>query len=307
MARKFNGSDEYLQIGNVPVSAAPITVSCLFNSDDITHNGCMVHLTDRNETDEYFMLTIRGADPGDFVQWTARTTGTNVSATSTLAFTNVGWHHACGIEYAADSRAVFYDGGNKGTETTNVVPAGLDRTALGSMQDSSPGLYYNGELAEVAIWNVALTDAEVYILSLGTSPLLVRPESLVAYWPLMGRTSPEIDLIGRFELTVTGATIIEHPPVLYAHHVQIGLVAAAVPGTTTIQLDWTDNSDNEDGFSIERKTDAGVFAEIDTVGAGIETYDNINVPVGHTYTYRVKATSSALGDSEYSNEAAEVV
>ncbi len=87
-----------------------------------------------------------------------------------------------------------------------------------------------------------------------------------------------------------------------------GLVAAlGAPGTTTIQLDWTDTSEHEDGFSIERKTDAGAFGEIDTVGVGVETYDNVNVPVGHTYAYRVKAESAALGDSEYSNEAAETV
>ncbi len=82
---------------------------------------------------------------------------------------------------------------------------------------------------------------------------------------------------------------------------------AAVGGTTTIRLNWTDYSEHEDGFSIERKTDAGAFGEIDTVAADIETYDNVLVPTGHTYTYRVKAESAALGDSEYSNEAAETV
>ncbi len=82
---------------------------------------------------------------------------------------------------------------------------------------------------------------------------------------------------------------------------------ASAAATTTIQLDWIDNSEHEDGFSIERKTDAGAFAEIDTVAADVETYDNVNVPEGHTYTYRVKATSTPLGDSEYSNEAAETV
>ena len=94
-------------------------------------------------------------------------------------------------------------------------------------------------------------------------------------------------------------TLFEPPPWT------LGLPGA--PATTTIQLDWTDVSGHEDGFSIERKTDAGAFGEIDTVAAGIETYNNVDVPIGHTYTYRVKATSTALGDSEYSNEAAETV
>ena len=77
----------------------------------------------------------------------------------------------------------------------------------------------------------------------------------------------------------------------------------AGPGTTTVQLDWTDVSENEDGFSIERAEDAGAFAEIDTVGAGVETYDDLLLPTGHTYHYRVRATSATLGYSEYSNEA----
>ena len=74
------------------------------------------------------------------------------------------------------------------------------------------------------------------------------------------------------------------------------------PVDTTIRLTWTDNSEGEDGFSIERDDDGGGFVEIDTVGAGVETYDDVDVPTGATYTYRVRALSAALGDSEYSNE-----
>jgi len=101
-----------------------------------------------------------------------------------------------------------------------------------------------------------------------------------------------------------------HADPLQAFRAPSARLAVAVlppPGTTTIRLNWTDNSEHEDGFSIERKTDAGAFAEIDTVAAGVETYDDGPIDEGHTYTYRVKATSAAIGDSEYSNEAAETV
>lgn len=36
-----------------------------------------------------------------------------------------------------------------------------------------------------AIWDVALSDAEVALLSRGASPMLVRPEALVEYWPMI--------------------------------------------------------------------------------------------------------------------------
>lgn len=77
----------------------------------------------------------------------------------------------------------------------------------------------------------------------------------------------------------------------------------AVAGVTaTVRLTWTDSSEGEDGFSIERDTDGGGFVEINTTAAGAETYDD-SPDIGHTYTYRVRAISDALGDSEYSNEA----
>lgn len=67
-----------------------------------------------------------------------------------------------------------------------------------------------------------------------------------------------------------------------------------------ITLTWTDNSDGEDGFSIERSTsmDSG-FAEVGTVNADIETFVDTTVEPGMTYYYRVKATGTL--DSSYSN------
>lgn len=46
-------------------------------------------------------------------------------------------------------------------------------------------------IAEVALWSMALSDADVLALSRGLSPLRMHPEALVAYWPLLGRNSPE--------------------------------------------------------------------------------------------------------------------
>ena len=58
-----------------------------------------------------------------------------------------------------------------------------------------------------------------------------------------------------------------------------------------ITLNWTDNSDDEDGFSVERSTsmDSG-FAEVGTVAAGVTTYTDTELDAGTTYYYRVAAT-----------------
>ena len=69
-----------------------------------------------------------------------------------------------------------------------------------------------------------------------------------------------------------------------------------------LQLAWTDNSDNEDGFKIERKTETtGTFVPIATVGVNITSYTDINLIDGAIYCYRVSAFNSA-GTSAYTGE-----
>jgi hypothetical protein len=70
-----------------------------------------------------------------------------------------------------------------------------------------------------------------------------------------------------------------------------------------IDLAWADNSDDETGFSIERKTETnGLFAQIATVGADVNSYIDSGLTAGVTYCYRVSAFNAA-GASTYTNEA----
>ena len=83
-----------------------------------------------------------------------------------------------------------------------------------------------------------------------------------------------------------------------------GLSATAV-SSNQINLSWTDNSTNEDGFKIERKQGPdGSYAQIDTVGADITAYNNTGLAItaNTIYYYRIRAYN-AFSDSSYSNEA----
>lgn len=87
------------------------------------------------------------------------------------------------------------------------------------------------------------------------------------------------------------------------------LVAVLLGGpafAASATLTWTDNSTNETGFDIERKTEActgsGPFTPIATVGMNVTTYKDLTVVEGVTYCYRVDAYNPA-GKSPYSNTA----
>jgi fibronectin type 3 domain-containing protein len=83
------------------------------------------------------------------------------------------------------------------------------------------------------------------------------------------------------------------------------LVATA--NTSDIGLTWQDNSNNEDGFIIERKTGNGSYGTVFTTAANATSWTDTNVVAGTTYTYRVTAKSATLGNSSPSNESSATI
>ncbi len=67
-------------------------------------------------------------------------------------------------------------------------------------------------------------------------------------------------------------------------------------------LNWSDNSDNEEGFSIERSQEGGEFAEIGKTAIGVATYVDETAVPGVDYSYRVRAFNE-FGYSGYTNVA----
>ncbi len=70
----------------------------------------------------------------------------------------------------------------------------------------------------------------------------------------------------------------------------------------TVMLSWADNSDNEEGFVIERKENGEKFTVTGKTGRDETAFEDKNVSKGKTYVYRVKAFNKK-GESAYSNEA----
>jgi hypothetical protein len=76
------------------------------------------------------------------------------------------------------------------------------------------------------------------------------------------------------------------------------LVASAV-SPSQINLSWTDNSDAETGFKIERGN-GSVYGQIGTVGANVTTFADSGLAASTTYYYRVR-TYNNVGNSDYSS------
>lgn len=136
----------------------------------------------------------------------------NGSVSATGSRTVNTWFHACGVHASATSHAAFLNGGNKGTSTTSATfPSGMNRTSINAWNGGA-NVGIAGNIAHVAIWNVALADAEVLELANGLLPTRIRPQSLISYWACNARDSGEIDPISRNDMTNFSSTSNANEP-----------------------------------------------------------------------------------------------
>jgi hypothetical protein len=212
MAYEFNGTNQSMQTATVPVSAPPLTMACWFNSDSITALQTAIQIRSTTVTlRPYMALFLRGDVAGDPIQ-AAIFDGAFSAASSTSAYSTNTWHHACGVFTSTASRTIYLNGGNSATNTDNraVTPQEI-RIGVALDGNSSPVGYLDGELAEVGIWNAALTAAEIASLAKGMTCDKVRPQSLVFYAPLVRDIN---DQKGGLAITNNNtATVAAHPRV----------------------------------------------------------------------------------------------
>ena len=82
-----------------------------------------------------------------------------------------------------------------------------------------------------------------------------------------------------------------------------GLNATAA-GTDSISLTWTDNSNNESGFTLQRSPNGSSgWANIANLAANVKSYLNTGLQAGTAYYYRVSAFNDS-GQSAYSTGSA---
>lgn len=133
------------------------------------------------------------------------------------------WHHI-GFAYTGSQLLAYFDGGLVASKSSVTLTTTSAAGKCASRMDSAFEMWA-GDLAEVAAWNVALSDAEIAQLGMGFSPLCLtaRLPNLLWYrslvrdlnWPSIGPA-----------LTTTGGpAVVEHPRAMYPANPAIGLIA----------------------------------------------------------------------------------
>lgn len=210
MAYAFNGTSQYLYGNSAPVTGAPLTIACWFQRASTGANSICVSLgqTATGATNLYNLLL----PPTGGIAFLSNASGSTVTAinSSSGLYPLNTWTHAAGVLASMSSRSVFINGASVGSTTTAATaPTGINSIYIGARWAAGIGNYFPGRLADVGVWNVALTAGEIATLAKGVSASLVRPQSLVFHAPLVRDLLDE-----RGGLAITnnnGASVVEHP------------------------------------------------------------------------------------------------
>ena len=209
MAYNFaSASTQALSTASTPVTAAPLTLACWLRRSTFSGASSVVGLFQNAANGDGQLLTLRadtqlGAGSYDAPFYNQSLSGTTVSQDV--------WTHGAGVWASTTSRTVYLNGSAGTTNTDSLTPTSLNAIGVGATIRPTLIEFFNGQIAEVGIWNVALTQPEIASLAKGMTCDKVRPQSLVFYAPLI-RNLQDV----RGGLTITnnnGATVANHPRV----------------------------------------------------------------------------------------------
>ena len=239
MAIDFDGSTDGYSIAHShadsPIDATdrPTTVACWFKQDADTNSyGVLVNTCDDTSTSYAEGLWTNTNTSSRLLLACSFSVGFNFSQSpSNISFGT--WHHGAGVFASTTSRTCYLDG-SAGTENTSSrEPGNVDYHSIGHQNGTTNARFFDGKIAEVAVWWAALRADEIAALAAGYSPALIRPGALYSYMPLGGPMSsgPAVDIYWGRTLDVIGTpTASDHPPgMIYPADLQVIRPSAAPP------------------------------------------------------------------------------
>ena len=194
-----------------PVSAVPITISCFFQIPTWPANMAIVTVGESGGTHKNQILT--SSTRRHATNSVGPTTSAG-SATGNNAITFNTWQHIVGVFETSSLRRMSVNGGTFATNTVNVgTQNALNEIRIGADWNPTLGNFFGGAIAEVGVWNVALTQQECTALAQGMTCDKIRPQSLVFYAPLVRDL---IDQKGGLTITNNNAATVANHTRVYA-------------------------------------------------------------------------------------------
>lgn len=134
-----------------------------------------------------------------------------VTSFANYTSTATGLHHLCIVyDNAVSPKAkLYFDGVDvalSGPTSATALPSNPGLFRVG--RDNVGSVWNSGTVAEIGLWDAALSAAECAALAKGFKPCRIRPRSLVSYLPLVRNVN---DPRSGVAFTNSSATVAVHP------------------------------------------------------------------------------------------------
>lgn len=214
MGRKFAKSSSQLISGSMPAITGGMTIAFQYRhttTPGSAYPNRHTFVTRQDSTASIFNYVLQASSTTITLTWTSSNASYRTLNASFTADTS--WHGlALSHTFGATSDSRLYIDGAAITITSNAAFTTQTTGTLGgigSRRDSFPE-YLDGEMAEVAVYDAALSAESLVALSKGFAPPRVAISNLKLYCPLVRDIC---DLVGNSALTNTGTTVSDHPRV----------------------------------------------------------------------------------------------
>lgn len=210
MGLLFNGTTQCLTIASCPVTVTPLTIAVWFNAPVLAAQYYPFTLSSTTASD-HSLFGILGQTTSIANEASNSTASTDFGATSATAVSTNNTFHICSVFTSSISRDIYVNGANPSNDVRSSLPtsASLNSTVLCGLRDGGSTVisFFNANMFFPAIWNVALSAADILSLSKGISPRKIQPSHLVRYARLTGHTATtEPDM-----MNATGWTVVAAP------------------------------------------------------------------------------------------------
>lgn len=204
-ASPVEGQGNQNELGGV--CGFPLWIALDFKSASSSQNTFLCELSEQFGLNRYAIQFVFGT-----VQVNDGITGKSPSSASL----NV-WNRLLAYKPTRASTTLYLNGVTSGTDTGDSPWGAMNSFILGGrLESSSPAdLFYNGNLANVAIGSAILTPTQCAACLVGTNPLALP--GVVRNWPLK---TDALDTMGAWPLTLGGSPTITatgHPDVTPYH------------------------------------------------------------------------------------------
>lgn len=216
MAYNFIAANSRYLSTTSPVSGVPFTFGCWMRNTSLiatTARSSLVLYGTANSLQRYHLrYTLDNSGVNGVLSFL---TNDGVNAQVNLLGSEIvsvnAWYHLCGVVTSTTSRALYVNGSSVSSSTATQNNISLSNLYIGCTINASgtPTVLMDGDLADAAIWSVALSDSEIASLGKGIPANLVRPSSLEFYAPLIRDLTDQVG--GRTITNNNGAIASDHP------------------------------------------------------------------------------------------------